>query len=155
MSRYIKISPNLRKEITRIGIARLQELGKTFGAIERGKDKDMAVKIAARELDFHMSARSHLTEEEAKEGILRSICQQFRSVEDSKKGYDIYEASSSQEQEADKERQAFSQLQKVTIAENSNEEDPLSLLAKTQPAVSQEFNDIMADLALQIGGAKK
>ena len=155
MSKYIKISSNLRKEISRLGIAKLRELSNSLGPLEGKTDKLVATKIAARELDFHFSARCHLGEEEAKEGILRSLCQQFRNLEDSKKGFDIYEFASGQEIEAANEKAALDKLTKVTIAENSNEPDPLAALAASQPQTSQEFNDIMSALAIEVGASQK
>ena len=75
------------------------------------------------------------------DSLLSSICQQYRNVSPREYVSDSIPLPSAREKK----------VKLVAVSEEKEmEENPLEILAKTQPAVSQEFNDIMADLALQI-----
>lgn len=81
------------------------------------------------------------------DSLLSSICQQYRNVSPREYVSDSIPLPSAREKK----------VKLVTVSEEQQglEENPLEILAKTQPAVSQEFNDIMADLAIQLQGAGK
>ena len=130
-AKYPPITGNLFRTILRKGISLMlteQGAGDNSFAMEK----------------FELENQLRLRNEDS---LLSSICQQYRNVSPREYVSDSIPLPSAREKK----------VKLVTVSEEQQglEENPLEILAKTQPAVSQEFNDIMADLAIQLQGAKK
>lgn len=130
-AKYPPITGNLFRTLLRKGISLMlteQGAGDNSFAMEK----------------FELENQLRLRNEDS---LLSSICQQYRNVSPREYVSDSIPLPSAREKK----------VKLVTVSEEEQqglEENPLEILAKTQPAVSQEFNDIMADLALQIGGSQ-
>lgn len=130
-AKYPPITGNLFRTILRKGISLMlteQGAGDNSFAMEK----------------FELENQLRLRNEDS---LLSSICQQYRNVSPREYVSDSIPLPSAREKK----------VKLVTVSEEQQglEENPLEILAKTQPAVSQEFNDIMADLAIQLQGAGK
>lgn len=130
-AKYPPITGNLFRTILRKGISLMlteQGAGDNSFAVEK----------------FELENQLRLRNEDS---LLSSICQQYRNVSPREYVSDSIPLPSAREKK----------VKLVTVStEQEMEENPLEILAQTQPAVSQEFNDIMASLALQIqGGVEK
>ena len=131
-AKYPPITGNLFRTLLRKGISLMlteQGAGDNSFAMEK----------------FELENQLRLRNEDS---LLSSICQQYRNVSPREYVSDSIPLPSAREKK----------VKLVTVSEEEQqglEENPLEILAKTQPAVSQEFNDIMADLAIQLQGAKK
>lgn len=130
-AKYPPITGNLFRTLLRKGISLMlteQGAGDNSFAMEK----------------FELENQLRLRNEDS---LVSSICQQYRNVSPREYVSDSIPLPSAREKK----------VKLVTVSEEEQqglEENPLEILAKTQPAVSQEFNDIMADLALQIGGSQ-
>lgn len=130
-AKYPPITGNLFRLILREGISELKK------RISVGEEAD---EIELMELEMQLRKRDCAS-------VVSSICQQYRNVFQREYVSDSPLPRSSREKK----------VKLVTVSEEEQEgveENPLEILAQTQPAVSQEFNDIMADLALQIQGGE-
>lgn len=125
--KYPPITGNLFRLILREGISKLMDMLVT---------EEENSEIELMELEMQLRKRD-------RDSIVSSICQQYRNVSPREYVSDSPLPASPREKK----------VKLVTISEEEQqgmEENPLEVLAKTQPAVSQEFNDIMANLALQL-----
>ena len=125
--KYPPITGNLFRLILREGIS---DLAKRIALGEEANE------IELMELEMQLRKRNG-------DSIVSSICQQYRNVSPREYVSDSPLPASPREKK----------VKLVTVSEEEQqgmEEDPLEVLAKTQPTVSQEFNDIMASLALQL-----
>lgn len=128
-AKYPPITGNLFRLILREGISEL---------VKRISLGEEANEIELMELEMQLRKRNC-------DSIVSSICQQYRNVSPREYISDSPLPVNSREKK----------VKLVTVSETEQhgmelEENPIEVLAKTQPTVSQEFNDIMASLALQL-----